>query len=142
MCALARVTANPRSYIFMGGDSCHHGGEFRPSPYHHLPKSITPIPIQTPGTSCPGSLFEPLLRDNDREKPFYTMARVKNGKGVAHDIDETEKTIEKVMEADGSDEVFVVMAHDDTLKSVVSFFPQYANSFKGRRWAEKGDGCF
>ena len=38
LCALARVTTSPDSFIFMGADACHHGGEFRPSmylPYHH-----------------------------------------------------------------------------------------------------------
>ncbi|ESZ98930.1 putative N-acyl homoserine lactonase AttM [Sclerotinia borealis F-4128] len=140
MCALARVTTNPNSYIFMGGDSCHHKGEFRPSPYHPLPKTIIPNPLQTPGASCPGSLFEPLLRDDDREKPFYTIARLEDGKGVAHDVNEAEET--KVMEADGSDGVLVVMAHDDTLKDVVSFFPSYANAFKENGWAEKGRWLF
>lgn len=142
MCALARVTTNPNSYIFMGGDSCHQGREFRPSPYHPIPTSITPNPLQNRGASCPGSLFEPLLRDDDREKRFYAIARVEDERGVAHDIDEAEKTIEKVMEADGSDEVLVVMAHDDTLKEVVSFFSQYANTFEKNAWAENGRRLF
>jgi len=139
MCALARVTAN--SFIFMGGDSCHHGGEFRPSQYRTLPASISPNPIK-PGSStpCPGSLFEDLYRNGDGKKPFYAIARVENG--VAHDADEAERTIEKVIEADAQDEVLVVMAHDHSLMDVVDFFPKYANDFKQKGWAEKGRWLF
>ncbi|KAM0142658.1 hypothetical protein ACHAP3_001764 [Botrytis cinerea] len=142
MCALAKVQTNPNSYVFMGGDACHHGGEFRPSPYHPLPESLTPAPLSSYGTICPGSLFEPLLRDNDREKPFYVIARRDDGTGIAHDIDEAERTIERVMEVDASDEVLVVMAHDETLKDVASFFPQYANSFRESGWADKARWLF
>lgn len=42
------------------------------------------------------------------------------------------------MEADASDEVLVIMAHDDTLKDVASFFPLDANTFRQNTWAEKG----
>lgn len=142
MCALAKVNSNPNSYVFMGGDACHHGGEFRPSPYHPLPEFLTPAPLPSYGISCPGSLFEPFLRDNDRDKPFYVIARRDDGKNVAHDVDEAERTIEKVMEMDASDQVLVVMAHDETLKDVVSFFPHYANSFREKVWAEKGRWLF
>ncbi|KAF7949651.1 uncharacterized protein EAE97_003160 [Botrytis byssoidea] len=142
MCALAKVKSNPNSYVFMGGDACHHGGEFRPSPYHPLSEFLTPPPLPSYGITCPGSLFEPLLRDNDRHKPFYAIARRDDGKEVAHDVDEAERTIEKVMEVDASDEVLVVMAHDETLKDVVSFFPHYANNFRENGWVEKGRWLF
>ena len=42
----------------------------------------------------------------------------------------------------GSDEVLVVLAHDDTLKEVVDFFPNYADGFRGNGWAEKGRWLF
>lgn len=32
MCGLARVTSNPDSFILMGGDAIHQGGELRPHP--------------------------------------------------------------------------------------------------------------
>jgi glyoxylase-like metal-dependent hydrolase (beta-lactamase superfamily II) len=44
ICALARVTAEPPSFILMGGDAYHHGGELRPSPYLPLPQEIQPHP--------------------------------------------------------------------------------------------------
>ncbi len=143
MCGLARVTNNPSSFIFMGGDACHHGGEFRPSQYLALPDSISPNPLDLKSNSpCPGSLFDDLCRDGDKTKPFYTIARLDDGKGVAHDADEAEATIGKVIEADARDEVLVVMAHDETLLSVMDFFPKYANDFLQKGWVKEGRWLF
>jgi hypothetical protein len=91
---------------------------------------------------CPGSLFDDLLRDGDRAKPFYTIARPDDGKGVAHDADEAEVTIEKVVEADARDEVLVVMAHDESLLPVMDFFPKYANDFMQKGWLTEGRWLF
>lgn len=46
ICALARVTASPPSFILMGGDAWHHCGEIRPSPYLPFPQSIEPHPCK------------------------------------------------------------------------------------------------
>jgi hypothetical protein len=73
----------------------------------------------------------------DKAKPFYTIARLADGMGAAHDVDETEATIENVIEADAQDEVLVVMAHDDSLSLVMAFFPKYANDFKEKGWVER-----
>lgn len=143
ICGLARTTTSPNSFIFMGGDACHHGGEFRPSPYRQIPSSISPNPLDLKSKQpCPGSLFEDLYRDGDNSKPFYAIARLPDGKGVAHDVDEAEATIDKIIEADAQDEVLVVMAHDDSLLPVLDFFPKYANDFKQKGWAEEGRWLF
>lgn len=141
MCGLARVTSN--SFIFMGGDACHHAGEFRPSQYLPLPSSISPNPLDLKRQNpCPGSIFEDLLPNGDKTKPFYKIARLEDGKGIAHDADEAQVTIEKVIEIDARDEVFVVMAHDDSLLDVVDFFPKFANAFEQKGWVEKGRWLF
>ncbi|KAF7905501.1 uncharacterized protein EAF01_006022 [Botrytis porri] len=142
MGALAKVKTNPSSYVFKGGDACHHGSEFRPSPYHPLPEFLTPAPSSSCGTNSPGSLFGPLLRGNGRNRPFYAIARRDDGTAIVYDVDEAETKIEKVMEMDASDEVLLVMAHDETLKDVVSFFPHYTNSFRESGRAEKGRWFF
>ncbi|CZR61211.1 uncharacterized protein PAC_11107 [Phialocephala subalpina] len=141
ICGLARVTSNPNSFIFMGGDACHHGGEFRPSQYLPIPDSISPSPFDMKSsTPCPGSLFEPLYRDGDGKKPFFAIAR--GEKGVAHDADEAERTIEKVMEADADDSILVAMAHDESLLHVVDFFPKYANDFQKKGWVKESRWLF
>ena len=141
ICGLARVTED--SFIFMGGDACHHGGEFRPSIYLPLPEEIYPNPFDLKsGKPCPGAAFDDILRDGDKSKPFYAIARPEDGSGVADDADEAELTIEKVMEADAQGKVLVVMAHDDSLLPVMDFFPKSANDFMTKGWVEKGRWLF
>jgi glyoxylase-like metal-dependent hydrolase (beta-lactamase superfamily II) len=141
MCGLARVAAN--SFIFMGGDACHHAGEFRPSQYLHLPSSISPNPLDLKSSKpCPGATFEDILRDGDGTKPFYGIAKPEDGSGAAYDNDAAEATIEKIIEFDADDQVLAIMAHDDSLLDVVDLFPKYANDFVEKGWVEKGRWIF
>ena len=151
ICALARVTSNPNTYIFMGGDACHHNGEFRPSAYLPLPESIFPNPFyglsatsSNPAPPCPGSLVQHLLPSSAVTKPFYYLKRDEKGEaGMANDVDEAERTIAKVQEADGAtEEVLVVMAHDDSLLDVVDFFPKEAGAFGSKGWVGMGRWAF
>lgn len=143
VCALARVTTSPDSFIFMGGDACHHGGEFRPSQYLPLPGSLHPNPLdQKSVVPCPGALFHGILRDGDTTKPFYELTRPEPGANPGYDPDEAEVTIGKVMEADANPDVLVIMAHDDSLLGVVDFFPKYANDFREKGWVEEGRWLF
>lgn len=143
ICALARVTTSPDTFIFMGGDACHHSGEFRPSQWLPLPSSISPNPLHLDSsTPCPGAMFEHLLRDGDETKPFYEIARREDGSGVADDVDEADRTVHKVMEADAQEEILVVMAHDKTLLPVLDFFPKYANDFAKKGWVKDGRWAF
>lgn len=168
LCGLARVTSGGGgggeggkgdSYIFMGGDACHHAGEFRPSQWVPLPEEISPNPIAEKGDKpspspavCPGSLFDHLLPHGDRTQAFYRIAPG----GLAFDAAEAERTIEKIQEADaqlggsasgsgagtGDAKVLVVIAHDATLLDVVDFYPKYANDFAAKGWAEKSRWAF
>ena len=143
ICALARVTTSPDSYIFMGGDSCHHGGEFRPSKYLPLPASILPNPLDLKGVHpCPGAAFSGILRHGDTRRPFYDVVRYNVPSTSGYDPDVAEETIRKVMEADARPDVLVVMAHDESLLDVVDFFPKYANDFREKGWVEKGRWLF
>jgi glyoxylase-like metal-dependent hydrolase (beta-lactamase superfamily II) len=65
LCALARVRGEDgkEGFVFMGGDACHHNGEFRPSQYRPLPESISPHPWEGKSALCPGSIFQTVLRD-------------------------------------------------------------------------------
>lgn len=144
---LARVSsfttggAAGSSYIFMGGDASHHAGEFRPSTYLPLPASISPNPLDDDDsrTVCPGALFEHLLPDGgDRTKPFYKIATG----GVTLDVEEAQRTIEKMQEADAQDKVLVVIAHDATVVNVLDFFPKYMNDFVSKNWVGKTRWAF
>lgn len=139
LCALARVTSNPDSYIFMAGDASHHCGEFRPSEFLPLPGSISPHPLEAHSASpCPGAIFEHILRGGDKTKAFYTAI---NG-SIHLDGNEVDRTIKKMQEADAHDKVLVVLAHDHTLLPILDFFPKYANDFASKDWVSKGRWAF
>ncbi|KAF2259660.1 hypothetical protein CC78DRAFT_54667 [Lojkania enalia] len=143
ICGLARVTASPNSFILMGGDICHHVGQFRPSIKHPLPAVISPHPFDhVSAAPCPSELFEHLLSDNDATKPFYRVAGPKNGIQVAADLDAANESISKLQGMDALDEVLVVIAHDSTLLDVADFFPKYADDFFKKGWAKKGRWLF
>ncbi|KAI9744096.1 MAG: hypothetical protein M1818_002248 [Claussenomyces sp. TS43310] len=145
LCGLARVTsgAEGSSFIFMGGDAAHHGGELRPTEYLPLPAFIQPNPFNRRSRNpCPGAVVEHLLRDGDRTKPFYEVASKEDGSQVAHDVKEAQNTINKIQEADARDEIFVVLAHDESLLDVVDFFPKYANDFVQKGWVQEGRWLF
>ncbi|KAF7197292.1 Cytochrome P450 monooxygenase [Pseudocercospora fuligena] len=129
ICALARVTANPPSFILMDGDSYHHAGELPPSPYMPLPLNIEPSPF-SPMTlsSCPGALFEPILRDGNRTMPIYESSA--QTKVQMHlDAEEAKRTIEKLQQADVHDHILMVAAHDESLLDILGFYPKKANDF-------------
>ncbi|KAI1676011.1 Metallo-beta-lactamase superprotein [Pyrenophora tritici-repentis] len=62
MSALARTTADPPTFILLGGDIAHHCGEFRPSRYIPLPDIITPSPISHRAGAVLGDCFKPCIR--------------------------------------------------------------------------------
>ncbi|KAK3938540.1 beta-lactamase-like protein [Diplogelasinospora grovesii] len=140
ICGLARVTSDPASFILMGGDAFHHGGEIRPSEFLPLPTDIImPDPFTSLGGGghrCPGEMFESLLPDGDRTKTFYEPARLDKGQ-VHHNVDQAIHTIRKLQEADVQEYVLVAAAHDDTLLDVVDFFPQKMNDFVKKGWVQK-----
>lgn len=139
MCGLARTTsggAGGDSFILMGGDACHHGGEFRPTEYLPLPKEISPNPLDLRSSKpCPGAIFEAIHRKGKATTPFFEISVLEGGKGAAHDVDEATETVRKLEEFDASPDVFVAIAHDDTLLDVVDFFPKSANAWKEKGWA-------
>ena len=156
ICGLARTStgSDGDTFIFMGGDFAHHGGEFRPSPYLPLPLSISPHPFFNGGSSgqeCPGEIFEQIhpasntaangdqssAGDAWRTAPFY-----RPGDGVTHNIAECVSTIKKVQETDGHDQIFVIFAHDQTLMNVVEFFPKTANNWRNEGWARDSKWAF
>lgn len=139
LCGLARVTSNPDSYIFMGGDASHHAGEFRPSEFLPLPDSVSPNPLDVhSAVPCPGAYFEHLLRGGDKTKPFYSIKE-----GFVHaDNDKAEATVEKMQEADAHEKILVVIAHDPSLYPLVDFFPKYATDFASKDWVSKGRWAF
>ncbi|MCJ1356328.1 MAG: hypothetical protein MMC33_006323 [Icmadophila ericetorum] len=146
VCGLARTTTNPDTFIFMGGDACHHGGEFRPTKYLPLPKEISPHPFHTEASDaatmppCPGSIFEAIHHNKRPDEPFLYVPN--DDSGATYDVKEATESIAKLTEFDCNEDVFTVIAHDPYLRGIVDFFPSSANEWKSKGWAKKGKWAF
>jgi hypothetical protein len=127
LAGLARTT--PDTFIFMGGDLCHHGGAIRPSEYIPLPKEIHLDAFQ--GGFCPGSTFEAVQESRGRQpdQPFFEPA-------FGHDIPLAIETIAKAQEPDAQDNVLFIYAHDPSIMGVVDLFPKGVNDWQAKGWRE------
>ncbi|BCS02206.1 MBL fold metallo-hydrolase [Aspergillus luchuensis] len=134
MSALARTTANPPSFMLLGGDIAHHCGEFRPTRYTPLPDMISPNPFRQKTPACPGRIFLSIHPKNNSEEPFFGPVR---GDRWHHDALEATDSIQKLMEVDAYDNIFPVMAHDMSLRDVVDLYPKPANMWMTKGWKEK-----
>lgn len=114
----------------MGADTCHHGGCLRPTEYLPLPSTLTPSPFSNPPflphSICPGALLEDINPTHSLSKPFYSQLAF----APDRDLELAEEGIRKMAEFDANENVFVVIAHDDTLLDIVDFFPKRANDWK------------
>lgn len=137
LCALARTTVSPPTFMFLGGDIAHHGGEFRPTQYLPLPEPILPNPLEAPFTVtsslCPGEIFRAVHPKNSRTEPFFDPT------GDFHaDDQEARRSIANMTEFDAHDNVFSVVAHDKSLLDVVDFYPKGANDWRDKGWGKEG----
>lgn len=135
ICGLARTT--PDTFVFMGGDASHHGGEFRPSEYLPLPKNLSPSPLPRLQPTCPGHLLQEIHREKSASMPYYLVT-----KGFAHDLDVCNWTIAGLQEFDAAENVLLLVAHDDSVKEVLSFFPDGMNDWFEKDMAKKAKWRF
>ncbi|KAK0452796.1 beta-lactamase-like protein [Desarmillaria tabescens] len=120
--ALARVT--PTSFVLLGGDSCHHPGELRPTADHH---KYFP---------CPGRILESLgdISISSRTTPLLS---VPSGSPVYADRETSLATISKLSRFDANPDVLVLIAHDSTAPGVIDEFPTSMNDWKAKGWKDK-----
>lgn len=132
ICGLARTSSKPDSFVFMGGDAAHHGGEFRPTEYTTIPKELKPSPLKRTGGSCPGHLALDIHPHSRADKPFYYVTE-----SFAHNKKIADWTIDGLGEFDAHENVLMLMAHDDAAVDPpqLDFFPKPLND-----WHEKGVG--
>lgn len=146
--ALARTSAGPDEFMYLGADSYHHGSQLRPNEYTRLPKTLNLPTFKH--YQCPGELFHPIhpsKRDDPLHasghtdpdaSPFFTIAEDPNGHSVSMNAQQARDTIHKIQAFDAQDNVLCVIAHDSSLLDVLEYFPQTANGWKAKDWKEKG----
>ncbi|KPI37070.1 uncharacterized protein AB675_3711 [Cyphellophora attinorum] len=119
--ALVRTT--PDTFVFLGGDVCHHAGVFRPTQY-------LPLPSEVPkGTAA-----------LDKLTPFF---RIPTATPVYSDPAQAQDSVESLQAFDADPNILVVIAHDPTSAHVFDFFPNGTLSdWKQKGWKEKGHWGF
>ncbi|KAL8640805.1 MAG: hypothetical protein Q9228_002319 [Teloschistes exilis] len=119
LCALARVTTSPDTFVFMGADAAHHPGIIRPTPYLPLPRRAA---------GCSGEALQAIHPLRSVNAPFF-----KPSERMFPAMKEAEETVRKIMEMDAQENVFVVLAHDASLAGEMDTFPDEIAD-----WKEKG----
>ena len=121
---LARTTYVEDTFVFMGGDVCHFGGSFRPTPYKPMPTTIpesVPLDKKRFRMPCPCSIFTSSHRDppNARTSTFYKVTQEPGGWYIDPPI--AQESVDRLEEFDASENVFVCVAHDVRLFRVYFF---------------------
>ena len=143
MCGLARTTVGnghdeEPTFMLLGGDVAHHGGEIRPTSYLPLPQSLDPSPIpQIRAGACPGELLAQQHRLYP-EKGAWTQPYVLPSANAANNIHKALQTVEGVGEFDAMENVLTCLAHDASLVGNVGCFPEEtANEWRRKGWRRK-----
>ena len=136
LCGLARTTTGTErdTFVLMGGDICHYAGIFRPSKHLPVPEFIVPHPCNHSHPDipfCPGSAFDDLQSSRGR-KPSDTVYDMTFG----HDIPLAKNTMSWLQELDCNEDVFVIIAHDSTVRDGVDHFPKSLNRWKAKGWGK------
>ncbi len=129
LCGLARVTSSPDSFVFMGADACHHTGLIRPTENLPFPSAILPCLIGKFATSdCAEEVLQQLQPRAGVSEPFFTPSEV-----AFPAQEDAKETVHKIEELDAQDNVFVIIAHDESLWDQIDLYPKAING-----WMEKG----
>ncbi|EEB99743.1 hypothetical protein MPER_00503, partial [Moniliophthora perniciosa FA553] len=133
--ALARVT--PTTFILLGGDTCHHPGQIRPNAHIHVTCPCPAHILASTRESVSTEHFSPGAEHFDLKDKTEPMLTVPTGISFYSDREsaiESQKAL-GVLEADP--DVFLMIAHDVTLLSVVDMFPLTLDAWKEKGWKEK-----
>lgn len=98
-----------------------------------MPAEISPHPFhpQEDFSFCLGSAWEELQNSRGR-KPTDTLFELCFG----HDIPLARKTRNQLQELDCDENVFVIVAHDASVRDRVDHFPKSLNDWKEKNWAK------
>lgn len=137
--ALARVT--PESFVVLGGDSCHHAGQLRPTPFLQQAFPIPDALLASTKTSISTNFFwshGSALGEFDlssRAEPFLAFADTPGSFDADPQL--TKMSMEKVQSFDADEDFLVVVAHDESIAGVLDFFPKTLNAWKEEGVKEK-----
>ncbi|KAJ7642703.1 beta-lactamase-like protein [Mycena polygramma] len=137
--ALARVT--PTSFVSLGGDSFHHAGEARPRP--QFQKNF-PCPAHLLEESKSSISTDYFWSPHSRDGAFDLLSRAQQLLAVSDLPDSfyadpvaSQVSLEKLATFDADPNIFVVVAHDISLRDSIPYFPESLNSWKANHLKDK-----
>ncbi|KAJ7654510.1 beta-lactamase-like protein [Mycena polygramma] len=139
MTALARVT--PTSFIALGGDTFHNAGQARPRPQLQINFPCPAHLLEETRTSISTDYFwSPHSQDGafdmlSRAQQFLAISDLTNS--FYADPVTSQVSLEKVATFDADPDIFVLVAHDASLRSSIPYFPESLNSWKASLLKEK-----
>jgi hypothetical protein len=132
MGALARVTANPSTFILLAGDSFHNAGEIRPSPNLHRNYPIPPDLLSSSQQSITREFF--FAPDDDRDLSTLPSPILSVGEKFNFDTVRTRVTQLQLGIFDSDEDVLVISAHDPSYEHYMELFPESLNDWKRKGW--------
>ncbi|KAF8189876.1 hypothetical protein K438DRAFT_1592687 [Mycena galopus ATCC 62051] len=144
VCGLARVT--PTSFVLMGADACHHAGVLRPTSklHRHVPCpgellaatrfSVSPTHIHNPGSEFRGAEFDLASRTT----PLLSIAE----NGYFEDPPKAHDSIHKIGDFDANADVFVVLAHDESIGHIIRPYPASLDQWQAKGWKKEATWAF
>jgi peptidoglycan/xylan/chitin deacetylase (PgdA/CDA1 family) len=128
MCALARTTLN--SFVFIGADACYYPSVLRPTKYLRLLESV----LASLQSCCPKNVLQRLASSGlSLCSPIFTIAN----RLLFPDCKAAIETVENIHELNACKEVFVVLGHNNSLRSRIPMFPEMINNWKERKLRSK-----
>ncbi|KAI9148110.1 beta-lactamase-like protein [Paramyrothecium foliicola] len=133
--ALARTSTNADTFIFLGADGAHSGGELRPNEILPLP-DIVDVPGITP-RPCPAEALLKFHPKKSRTLPYLGLHP-----DFSEDLQDAEDTIQSIQKFDADDRVLVLLAHDVSMYKILEYFPIFANEWKDKGWKPSARWAF
>ncbi|KAJ6590584.1 hypothetical protein DFH09DRAFT_207932 [Mycena vulgaris] len=135
VCALARVT--PTSFVVLGGDACHHAGVLRPTEALH---KHFPCPGEILAATCrsiSATHFPPVDSTGAFDLAAHTSPLLDVAEnGYYEDPPTARASIKNIGSFDANADVFVVLAHDESLMSVIEPFPASLDGWQAKGWKD------
>ncbi|KIY63626.1 Metallo-hydrolase/oxidoreductase [Cylindrobasidium torrendii FP15055 ss-10] len=135
ICALARTT--PDSFVFLGGDICHHPGQLRPTSALHAAFPCPSQVVESARQHVSPAYFDPLDVDGkfnvkERATPMFDI-----GSANHPDIATAQASLKKATTLDASPDILTLIAHDASTTGVIDQFPLALNGWKEKGWKER-----
>ncbi|KAK4938227.1 hypothetical protein LTR10_021300 [Elasticomyces elasticus] len=133
------VRTTPDTFVFLGGDVCHHSGVIRPTKSIPLPDTIPEDAFLDKAIPrpclCTAFLSSHPDQENGRTTPF--LKATTNPQGWYRDPQTARKSTRALEEFDAQPNVLVVIAHDPTSLDVFDFFPKHTmNDWQKKGWKQ------